>query len=126
VHLNQELPRQKCILIVDDEQRIGKILALNLRLSGYEAISVTSGAEALEIAEAQNPDLMLLDIVMPDLNGFQVLERLRSFSKLPVVAFSAGSENGPRALELGANSFVAKPFKVDDMVMRVKSILEDT
>ena len=126
MHLNQELPRQKCILIVDDEQRIGKILALNLRLSGYEAISVTSGAEALEIAEAQNPDLMLLDIVMPDLNGFQVLERLRSFSKLPVVAFSAGSENGPRALELGANSFVAKPFKVDDMVMRVKSILEDT
>jgi DNA-binding response OmpR family regulator len=126
VHLNQELPRQKCILIVDDEQRIGKILALNLRLSGYEAISVTSGAEALEIAEAQNPDLMLLDIVMPDLNGFQVLERLRSFSKLPVVALSAGSENGPRALELGANSFVAKPFKVDDMVMRVKSILEDT
>jgi DNA-binding response OmpR family regulator len=126
VHLNQELPRKKCILIVDDEHRIGKILALSLRLSGYEAISVNSGAEALEIAEAQNPDLMLLDIVMPDMNGFQVLERLRSFSKLPVIAFSARSENGPKALELGANSFVAKPFKVDDMVMRVKRILEGT
>jgi DNA-binding response OmpR family regulator len=124
-HLNQELPRKKCILIVDDERRIGRILTLNLTLSGYEAISVTSGAEALEIAEAQKPDLMLLDIIMPDMNGFQVLERLRSFSKLPVIAFSAGSENGPKALELAANGFVGKPFKVHDMVMRVKRILED-
>jgi DNA-binding response OmpR family regulator len=110
---------------VDDERRIGRILTLNLTLSGYEAISVTSGAEALEIAEEQNPDPMLLDIIMPDMNGFQVLESLRSFSKLPVIAFSAGSENGPKALELGANGFVGKPFKVDDMVMRVKRILED-
>jgi two-component system KDP operon response regulator KdpE len=80
----------------------------------------------LEIAETQNPDLMLLDIVMPDMDGFQVLERLRSFSKLPVIAFSARSESGPKALGLGANSFVAKPFKVDDIVVRVKMILEGT
>jgi len=68
---------------------------------------------------------MLLDIVMPEMDGFQVLERLRVFSRLPVIAFSARSENGPKAIELGANDFLTKPFKVDDIVMRVKGILGD-
>jgi DNA-binding response OmpR family regulator len=98
---------------------------LKLRLFGYEPIIVTSGAEALRLVETQSLALMLLDIVMPDMDGFQVLEKLRVFSKLPVIAFSARSENGPKAIELGANDFLAKPFKVDDVVMRVKGILGD-
>ena len=116
---------RKRVLIVDDEPRIGKILAIKCRLFDYEAIVATSGTEALNAVETQNPDLMLLDIVMPHMDGFQVLERVRTFSKLPVIAFSARSENGPKALKMGANSFVTKPFNVDEMVMRVKTMLED-
>jgi two-component system KDP operon response regulator KdpE len=123
--MNQELSRKKCVLIVDDEPRIGKILGLKLRLVGFECISVTTGAEALTVVQTQSPDLMLLDIVMPGMDGFQVLEKLRTFSRLPVIAFSARSENGPRALELGANAFLVKPFDVDDLVRRTQMMLED-
>ncbi len=122
--MNQELPRKKRILIVDDEPRIGKILCLKLRLGGFECISVTTGSEALTVAQQQRPDLMLLDILMPDMDGFQVLEKLRAFSRLPVIAFSAKSENGPRALELGADAFLAKPFDVDDLVRRTQRMLD--
>ena len=123
--MNQERPHKKRVLIVDDEPRIGRILALKLGLFGYEVITRTSGADALKAVETQIPDVMLLDIVMLDMDGFQVLERLRTFSQLPVIAFSAKSDNGAKALELGAREFVAKPFKVDDMVMRVKRILDE-
>jgi two-component system KDP operon response regulator KdpE len=123
--MNQELPCKKRVLIVDDEPRIGKILCLKLRLGGFECISVTTGSEALAVAQKQSPDLMLLDIVMPGMDGFQVLEKLRAFSRLPVIAFSAKSENGPRALELGADAFLAKPFDVDDLVRRTQRMLDD-
>ena len=123
--MNKEVSRKKRILIVDDEPRIGRFLGLKLRLFGYEPITATGGAEALEVVQTQNPDVILLDIVMPGMDGFQVLEKLRTFSKLPVIAFSARSENGPKALELGANDFLTKPFDGDDMVRRVKRILDD-
>ena len=123
--MQQERHHRKRILIVDDEPRIGKILALKLGLFSYETITVTNGTEALEVVETRDPDAMLLDIVMPNMDGFQVLKRLRTFSKLPVIAFSARSENGPKALELGADDFVTKPFSVDNMVMRVKRMLGD-
>ena len=123
--MTKEMPQKKCVLIVDDEPRIGRILGVKLGLLGYEPITVTSGAEALVAVQTQNPSVMLLDIVMPGMDGFQVLKRLRAFSELPVIALSARSENGPRALELGANDFLTKPFSVDDMVMRVKGILND-
>jgi DNA-binding response OmpR family regulator len=121
--MKQERHQRRSVLIVDDEPRIGRIIALKLGLFNYETITVTNGTEALKAVETRNPDVMLLDIVMPYMDGFQVLERLRTFSKLPVIAFSARSENGPKALKIGADDFVAKPFSVDDMVMRVRSLL---
>ena len=123
--MNRELPRKKCVLVVDDEPRIGKILGIKLSLFGYDTLTVTSGAEALKIVESQNPDLMLLDIVMPVMDGFEVLSRLRTFSKLTVIAFSARSENGPRALEFGANAFVAKPFDVDNLITKARKMMGD-
>ena len=85
---------------------------------------MTSGDEALEVARTQDADVMLLDIILPGMNGLQVLEKLRSFSQLPVIAFSARSENGPKALKLGASDFLVKPFDVDDLVMRIETTLD--
>jgi two-component system KDP operon response regulator KdpE len=123
--MNQETARKKQVLIVDDEPRIGRILSLQFRLSGYEPISANSGLEALEIIGKQHLDLLMLDIVMPDMDGFQVLEKLRTFSQMPVIAFSARSENGPKAREMGANDFLTKPFDIADVVARVKRMLGD-
>jgi two-component system KDP operon response regulator KdpE len=123
--VNRELPRKKCVLVVDDEPRIGKILGVNLGLFGYDTLTVTSGAEALKVVETRQPDVMLLDIVMPVMDGFEVLSKLRTFSKLPVIAFSARAENGPRALELGANDFVNKPFDIDDLIRKARKMLGD-
>lgn len=116
---------KKLILIVDDEPRIGKILSRRLALSGYRVLSITSGSEALESVRSQDPDIILLDIVMPDMDGFQVLQKLRSFSNLPVIAFSASTENGPKAIKLGANDFIAKPFDVEELEARLTGILND-
>jgi two-component system KDP operon response regulator KdpE len=117
--------KQITVLIVDDEPRISKLLSISFKPYGYKSITVTSGVEALEVIRTNTPDVMLLDILMPGLDGFQVLEKLRSFSSLPVVAFSCSLENGPRALKLGANDFLSKPFDLGDLVKRIENVLID-
>lgn len=111
------------MLVVDDHPKVLKFIEVDLKLRGYEVITTTSGAEALELAKATQPDIMLLDVVMPEIDGFEVLKRLRSFTQLPVIAFSASPGNHDDALKLGANDFVAKPFHPDDMVKRIKALL---
>ena len=116
--------RRKRVLVVDDEPPILRILGIKLRVSGYEVITALNGREALELVNSASPDIMLLDIIMPGMDGFQVLRKLRTYSSLPVIAFSARPENAEEALRLGANDFLAKPFDVDDLVMRVRKILD--
>lgn len=116
------------VLIVDDEPEIGRILALILGGAGFDATAVEGGRAALErIAEAP-PDVVILDVRMPGLDGFEVLRRVRespATARLPVVMLTAntGDAERHRALELGADDFIAKPFEAADTVARVRAAL---
>jgi DNA-binding response OmpR family regulator len=115
---------RKRILVVDDEQAILRILSIKLKVSGYDVITAPGGREALNLVESASPDIMVLDVIMPGINGFEVLRKLRVKSELPVIVFSAKPENTQEALNLGANDFIAKPFNVDELVKRIKMLLD--
>jgi two-component system KDP operon response regulator KdpE len=111
------------ILLADDERAILKILSIKLVISGYEVVTASGGQEALDLVNSACPDIMLLDVIMPGIDGFNVLAKLRAFSDLPVIVFSARPENAQKAISLGANDFLAKPFDIDDMVQRIERLL---
>ena len=115
---------KKRVLLVDDERAILKVLSIKLRISGYDVVTASSGKEALDVISSACPDVMLLDVVMPGMDGFEVLEKLRTSSELPVIVFSARPENAQKALSLGANDFLAKPLDVDDMIKRIEQLLD--
>ncbi len=114
---------KQCVLVVDDHPKVLRFIEIDLKLRGFLVITTTSGEEALELVKSARPDLMLLDMVMPETDGFDVLKRLREFSKLPVIAFSASPGNYDEAIRCGANDFINKPFKPDEMVTRIKGLL---
>ncbi len=116
-------PLRKRVLVVDDDPGIGKVLGIALRVSGYDVISTTSGAEAIELARTQAPDVILLDIVMPGVTGLEVLDQVRHFSQVPVIIFSGHPEVVQFALRMGANDSIAKPFDPDSLVGKIKSAL---
>jgi two-component system KDP operon response regulator KdpE len=111
------------VLVVDDQPKVLRFIEINLKLRGFEVISTTSGQEALDLVKSAKPDIMLLDIIMPRIDGFEVLKELRTFSDLPVITFSASPGNYDSAMQLGANDFIPKPFKTDEMVSRIKKLL---
>ncbi len=114
---------KRTILLVDDEQAILKVFSIKLRISGYDVITALGGQEALDLVASAKPDIMLLDVIMPGVDGFEVLQKLRSYSQLPVIVFSARSDNAVKALELGANDFLTKPFAPEELVNKIRSIL---
>ena len=112
---------KKKVLLVDDERAILRVIGIKLRISGFDVLTASGGQEALGLVKTNSPDIILLDVIMPGIDGFEVLEKLRTFSELPVIVFSARPDNAQKALSLGANDFLAKPFDVDDMVKRIES-----
>ncbi|MBI4286041.1 MAG: response regulator [Chloroflexi bacterium] len=114
---------KKRVLVVDDEPGIGNVLRIKLRLHGYEVITTTSGAEAIEIIRKQEPDIVLLDILMPDVTGMDVLEQVRTFSQVPIVVFTAKPDIVQFAMKLGANDSLAKPFYPDQVVAKIEAVL---
>ena len=114
---------KKRVLIVDDEPKVLTFVNMKLKLCGYDVITAASGREALDLVRSDNPDIMVLDIVMPEMDGFEVLKNLRSFTKMPVIVFSARSTNSDQVFKLGANDFIAKPFDPDDLVRRIKRLM---
>ncbi|RPH78832.1 MAG: response regulator [Nitrospiraceae bacterium] len=114
---------RKRILIVDDEPGIMNTLRIKLRLSGYEVITTTSGAEAVEVVRDQEPDLVLLDVLMPDVTGLDVLDRVRTFSRVPIIIFTGRPDIIQVALKLGANDYIAKPFNPDLLVDKIRLVL---
>ena len=114
---------KKRVLVVDDERAILTVLGIKLRISGYDVVTASGGEEALGLVNSAHPDLILLDVIMPGVDGFEVLEEVRAASKLPVIVFSARPENAKKALSLGANDFLAKPLDVDEMIRRIEMLL---
>ena len=115
--------KKQCVLVVDDHPKVLRFIEIDLRLRGFEVVTTTSGSEALELVKSAKPDIVLLDIIMPGMDGFEVLRKLRDFGQLPVIAFSASPGNYHDAMRLGANDFMAKPFQPDEMVKRIKALL---
>jgi CheY-like chemotaxis protein len=118
------LNHKKRILVVDDHPQVLKIIEIDLKLRGFEVLRAESGKKALEVIGSSKPDIMLLDMLMPDMSGFEVLTELRGYSKMPVIAFSASPENQEPAIHAGANRFVNKPFDPDDMEKIILSLLD--
>jgi len=117
--------RKYRILVVDDERRMVGFIRLNLEQDGFEVIEAYNGSEALERLRDSLPDLILLDVMMPDIDGFEVLRTIREISQVPVIMLTAkGEENDKvKGLELGADDYVTKPFSPRELVSRVKAVL---
>jgi two-component system KDP operon response regulator KdpE len=113
------------ILVIDDNETIIDLLRSTLSEEGWHVISASSGAEGLKTVEKALPDLIILDILMPGINGFEVCQQLRQWSQVPIIALSALSETKDKVkcLNLGADDYITKPFKIDELVARVNAVL---
>ena len=113
------------ILIVDDEPRYVRLMEANLLTEGYQVIPAYNGQEALNIVTNQKPDLIILDVMMPVLDGFTVCERIREFSSLPIIMVTAKGEERDRVrgLDLGADDYIVKPFSATELLARVRAVL---
>ncbi len=120
--------RPELVLVVDDEPRMTKFIRMNLELEGYQVIEAHNGLDALDKARTDLPDLIILDVMMPKLDGFETLEMLRQVSNVPVIMLTvqADEEDKVRGLELGADDYVTKPFGAREFVSRVKAVLRRT
>jgi two-component system KDP operon response regulator KdpE len=113
------------VLAVDDDPAILRTLSINLRARDYEVETAGDGRSALQIVGERMPDLVLLDLGLPDVDGVAVLTRLRSFTKVPIVVLSARHESDDKveALDLGADDYVTKPFGMEELLARVRAAL---
>jgi DNA-binding response OmpR family regulator len=113
------------ILVVDDIEDIRSLLQEALQANGYSTLEAADGREALSIIETEPPDLVILDIAMPVMSGFQVLRQLRKNSDIPVIMLSARTDTVDKveSLELGADDYITKPFEIAEMTARVEAVL---
>lgn len=120
------MPAKKTTVVAaDDDPQLLRLVTRNLQMDGYEVIGVGDGQQALEQIEAHMPDLALLDLNMPRLDGFTVLERVREFSSLPIIIITArgADQDKIRGFDLGADDYLTKPFSVEEMLARVRAVL---
>ncbi|MFN3741586.1 MAG: response regulator transcription factor [Anaerolineales bacterium] len=114
-----------CILIVDDEPDYLDLLYANLRVDGYEVLTARNGEEALNMLIAHPVHLVLLDVVLPDVDGITLCQRIRTFSRLPVIMLTAraSEEERVRGLDAGADDYISKPFSITELLARVRAVL---
>ncbi len=123
-----ETLERRRILVVDDEERMVRFIRLNLEHDGFHVSEAFNGKQALERLRDKTPDLILLDVMMPDLDGFEVLKMIREVSNVPVIMLTAKGEEDDRVrgLELGADDYVTKPFSPRELVSRARAVLRRT
>lgn len=116
------------VLVVDDEPRMTRFIRLNLEHDGFLVSEATTGTQALEQLRDQLPDMVLLDVLMPDIDGFETLTLIREISNVPVIMLTArgDEEDRVRGLELGADDYITKPFSPRELVSRVRAVLRRT
>lgn len=116
------------ILIVDDEKNIVELVRLYLDKEGYKTICAYSGTEALELFKSQSPNLIILDIMLPEMDGWQVCKEIRKTSEVPIIMLTAKSDTFDKVLglELGADDYMTKPFEAKELLARVKAVLRRT
>lgn len=122
-------PAEAKLLVVDDEQNIRELLSTSLRFAGFEVVAAANGREALEAAEQEQPDLAVLDVMLPDMDGFTVTRKLRSHGMhFPVVFLTARDDTGDKitGLTVGGDDYVTKPFSLDEVVARIRAVLRRT
>lgn len=120
--------RDRKILVVDDEERMVRFIRLNLEHDGFRVIEAFNGTQAINKVRSTMPDLVLLDVMMPDIDGFEVLRIIRETSTTPVIMLTAKGEEDDRVrgLELGADDYITKPFSPRELVSRVRAVLRRT
>ena len=120
--------KNRVILVVDDEERIARFIHLNLEHDGFQVIEAYRGMKAIQVLRDSMPDLIILDIMLPDIDGFEVLKMIRDVSTVPVIMLTAKGEEDDRVrgLEMGADDYITKPFSPRELVSRVKSVLRRT
>jgi two-component system KDP operon response regulator KdpE len=113
------------VLVVDDEKRIRRLVRINLEMEGFQVIEATTGLEALDKARERMPDIIILDVKMPEIDGFETLRMLRELSNVPVLMLTVrnAEEDRVRGLDLGADDYLTKPFSPRELVSRVRAIL---
>jgi two-component system, OmpR family, KDP operon response regulator KdpE len=113
------------VLVTDDEQRIIRFVRVHFEMKGARVVEATSGIECLEKVREHLPDLVILDVMMPELDGFETLQELRTFSNVPVIMLTvqAEEEDRIRGLDLGADDYMAKPFSPAELVSRAQAVL---
>jgi len=121
--VNEKNDSKKCILVVDDESAIQRFICISLKASGYEVITANNGNEALEMVDVKKPDLVLLDVFMPGMDGLEVLKKIRTSSSMPVLVTSARTFIAEKAMGLGANDFISKPFTPDFLIKKIQTLL---
>ncbi|MBC8506734.1 MAG: response regulator transcription factor [Anaerolineales bacterium] len=113
------------ILVVDDEPRYVRLMEANLVSAGYKVITASSGQEAVDAVDASRPDLVLLDVMMPGIDGIEACERIRKFSTVPIVMVTARGDERDRVrgLDVGADDYIVKPYSVTELLARVRAVL---
>jgi DNA-binding response OmpR family regulator len=119
------MPREKRVLVVDDDMNVRDVVRRYLEHAGYQVVVAGDGEQALKLAGEAEPDLVVLDLMLPGIDGYEVCRRLRQRSQVPVVMLTARGEEDDRiaGLQLGADDYVAKPFSPRELVLRVTSVL---
>jgi len=122
------IARRPSVLVVDDETRVLRFIRANLEAGGYRVLVGTEGATALRLVESEEPDLVLLDIMLPDVDGFEVVQRIRQFSVVPIILITGRTDEADRVrgLNLGADDYLAKPFSSEELMARVGAVMRRT
>ncbi len=117
--------RKTTVLTADDDPQLLRLIARNLELEDYDVLVASDGQQALEQIEQHVPDLVLLDVMMPKMDGFTVCQRVREFSAVPIIIVTArGQEQDKvRGLDLGADDYLTKPFSIEELLARVRAVL---
>jgi DNA-binding response OmpR family regulator len=119
------MSKNRRVLAVDDEPGILSFITKSLSLAGYEVIATDRGEDALQLVRSKNPDVVLLDVLMGPVSGFEITEEIRSFSQVPIIVFTARSRVSEIAIEAGATACISKPFKPQEIIEKIEEVLGD-